>query len=104
MIEIHIHRYGHLKKVLTHLLTSKFKTIMATLEDLQAKLAELQETVDAEQAQIADLVAGQTSTIAGLEAQIADLQSMLSIAPTPEQIQSVVDGLEAIKSDIAGTV
>ena len=77
---------------------------MATLEELQVKLAELQETVDAEQAQIAELVAGQTSTIVALEAQIAELQAMVAGAITPEQIQSVVDGLEAIKSDIAGTV
>lgn len=77
---------------------------MATLEELQAKLAELQETVDAEQAQIAELVAGQQSTITSLEAQIADLQAMVATAPTPEQIQSVIDGLETIKSDIAGTV
>ena len=102
MIQIHIHKYP--TKDLTLFLTSKFKTIMATLEELQVKLAELQETVDAEQAQIAELVAGQTSTIVALEAQIAELQAMVAGAITPEQIQSVVDGLEAIKSDIAGTV
>lgn len=77
---------------------------MATLEELQVKLAELQETVDAEQAQISELVAGQQSTIVGLEAQIAELKALLDGAITPEQIQSVVDGLEAIKSDISGTV
>jgi uncharacterized coiled-coil protein SlyX len=102
MIEIHVHNYS--PKKLTHFLTSKFKTIMATLEELQVKLAELQETVDAEQAQISELVAGQQSTIVGLEAQIAELKALLDGAITPEQIQSVVDGLEAIKSDISGTV
>ena len=102
MIEIHIHKYS--PKKLTHFLTSKFNQIMATLEELQAKLAELQETVDAEQAQIAELLAGQQNTIAGLEVKIAELQAMVDAAPSPAQLQSVVDGLQAIKDDVAGTV
>ncbi len=77
---------------------------MATLEELQVKLAELQETVDAEQAQIAELLANQQNTIADLEVKIADLQALVDAAPTPAQIQSVVDGLEGIKNDIVGTV
>lgn len=77
---------------------------MATLAELEAKLAELQETVDAEQVQIAELLEGQKTTIAGLEVKIAELQAMVDSAPTPEQLQAVIDGLEAIKSDISGTV
>jgi ACT domain-containing protein len=104
MIEINIYKYKSLYKTLSHILNPKFQTIMATLEELQVKLAELQETVDAEQSQIADLVAGQNATIIGLESQIADLTSLVNAAPTPDQIQAVVDGLEVIKADIAGTV
>lgn len=77
---------------------------MATLEELQAKLAELQETVDSEQAQIAELLAGQQITIKGLEEKIAELQALVDAAPSPAQLQTVVDGLQAIKEDIAGTV
>ena len=77
---------------------------MATLEELQAKLAELQETVDSEQAQIAELLATQETTIKALEEKIAELQALVAAAPTPDQLQTVVDGLQAIKEDIAGTV
>jgi len=77
---------------------------MATLSDLEVKIAELQATVDAEQAQIEILVKSQTETIVGLEAQIAELKAMLEGAPTPEQIQAVVDSLEVIKTDISGTI
>jgi molybdopterin converting factor small subunit len=104
MIEINIYRFKKIIKALNQILTPKFELIMATLEELQVKLAELQETVDAEQAQVSALVDAQNSTIVGLEAQIKELTAMVNAAPTPEQIQAVVDGLEVIKSDIAGTV
>ena len=77
---------------------------MATLSDLEVKIAELQATVDAEQAQIDILVKSQTETITALEAQIAELKAMLEGAPTPAQIQAVVDSLEVIKTDISGTI
>lgn len=77
---------------------------MATLQELQDKVAELQVSVDAEQAQIQQLLDTQNNTIAQLNQQIADLQALVDAAPTPEQLQSVVDGLQAIKTDIEGTV
>jgi peptidoglycan hydrolase CwlO-like protein len=85
-------------------ITSKLQEIMSTLADLEVKIAELQATVDAEQEQIASLVNNQNNTIVALESQIAELQAMLAVAPTPEQIQAVVDSLEGIKNDVASTI
>ena len=101
MFNFHIHQYP---KHFYNSLTLKLNKIMATLSDLEVKIAELQATVDAEQAQIEILVKSQTETIVGLEAQIAELKAMLEGAPTPEQIQAVVDSLEVIKTDISGTI
>lgn len=101
MFNFHIYQYP---KNLFSTLTLKLNKIMATISDLEVKISELQATVDAEQAQIEILVNGQTQTIAALEAQIVELEAMLSTAPTPEQIQAVVDGLEVIKADISGTI
>ena len=77
---------------------------MANLDDLNAKVAELQASVDAEQEQIAALLTTNAGVITGLTDQIAALEAALSTAPTPEQIQSVIDGLETIKADVEATV
>lgn len=77
---------------------------MGALEDLQAKVAELQTSVDAEQQQINDLLAQNAAVITGLNEQIAALQAQLATGATAEQLQGVIDGLNAIKTDIEGTV
>lgn len=93
MFDIHLH--------INHLNTD---LIMATLQELQQQVTDLQTAVDAEQAQIQQLLETQTTTITALEAQIDELQALVDAAPTPEQLQGVVDGLSAIKADIEGTV
>jgi len=80
------------------------QTIMANLADLQAKVVELQASVDAEQEQIKALLDQNAATILSLTEQIAALQALVDAAPTPEQIQSVIDALQATKEDIEGTV
>jgi len=77
---------------------------MASIEELNAAVATLKETVDAEQAQIAELLATNAAVITGLNEQIAALQTQLAGAATPEAIQAVIDGLTAIKTDVEGTV
>lgn len=84
---------------------------MATLQQLEAKVAELQSSVDAEQQQIADLlqeketfIAEKEATIQSLNEQVAILQGLVDAAPTPEQLQAVVSNLEAIKADLESTV
>ena len=77
---------------------------MANLQDLESKVAELQESVDAEQQQVADLLAANVATVEALTAVNAELQALVDAAPTPEQIQAVIDSIEVAKGDIQTTV
>ena len=61
---------------------------MATLQELQDQVVSLQEAVDQEQQQVANLLASNQATVAALEAQVAELQALVDAAPTPEQIQA----------------
>lgn len=70
---------------------------MPTLEEISAKVDELQTALDTEQEQIA-------AAIEGLNATIADLTSQLADGGTPEARQAVLDKLNAIKTDLEGTV
>lgn len=82
----------------------KLDKIMANLTDLSQKVDELQASVDAEQVKIQTLLDGQKSTIASLESHIAELQALVNAAPTPEQLQIVVDKLQVTKEDIESTI
>ena len=77
---------------------------MANLQDLESKVAELQESVNAEQQQVADLLAANVATVEALTAVNAELQALVDAAPTPEQIQAVIDSIEVAKGDIQTTV
>lgn len=77
---------------------------MANLQELESKVAELTEAIDAEQAQVAELLAQNVATIEALTVVNAELQALVDAAPTPEQVQSVIDSIEAAKADIQTTV
>lgn len=70
---------------------------MATLQELAAKVSELQGVVDAEQEQIAN-------AIAALEATIADLEDLVAQGGSADDRQAVVDSLNAIKEDLEATI
>ncbi len=70
---------------------------MATLEELNVKVDELQVTLDTEQEQIAQALADLNGVIADLQAQVAE-------GGSPEERQAVLDKLEAIKADLEGTI
>lgn len=70
--------------------------IMADIQSLQNKVDELQAAVDADQAADAQVVAD-------LQAEVDRLKGELANGATPEQIQAIVDRLETIKNDVAGT-
>lgn len=72
-------------------ITSKLDKQMATIQDVQDALTALQTSVDAKQQAIAD-------AIAALEAQIA-----AGSVATPEQLQTIVDGLKAVQADVDST-
>lgn len=70
---------------------------MASITDIAAAVAELQASLDAEQQQIAD-------AIAGLTAQIAALEVLLGDGGTEADRQAILDSLAAIKADLEGTI
>jgi uncharacterized protein YoxC len=86
------------------LIIKQNQSIMATLAELNEKVTELQAAVDAEQQQIAELLATNAGVIVDLNAQINALKLQLEGTPSPEAIQAVIDGLDAIKKDVEGTV
>lgn len=93
-------------------------TIMALIDDLKAQITglqtqatELQTTLDAEQEQIAALIATNASVVTDLNNQIATLTEQLAGSANPTQLQEVIDGIIAIrdsltttKTDLEGTV
>jgi cob(I)alamin adenosyltransferase len=84
-----------LKELLS--IKSMLRLMMGKLEELNAKVDELQATLDAEQEQIA-------TAVASLQSSIADLQSQLGTGVTDAQLQGVIDKIEAVRVDLAGTV
>lgn len=73
--------------------------VMATIQELNDKLDSLQSDLDAEQAQIQAALDAQAALIAELQAQVA-----AGSAATPEQLQSVIDRITAISSDLKSTI
>lgn len=80
---------------------------MASIQELQdqvtaldATVTTLQEKVDAEQAQIQALLDTNAAVVSDLNAQIATLTDALSTAPTPEQIQGVIDSVTATRDRV----
>lgn len=89
----HKETLNELKKI-----NSKLRKIMGKIEDLNAKVDEMQSSIDLKQEQIA-------AAIAAFEQQIADLQALVNAgsAATPEQLQAVIDKLDAAKIDLQST-
>jgi hypothetical protein len=82
------------------------ETDMATLDDVQALVVQTgvdaQETADRVIAAIAAATGDAAATIADLQAQVADLIAGNAADITPEQLQSVADGLTAVDATIKG--
>jgi uncharacterized protein YoxC len=92
-IHIHIHHDKVLNEILEIVNINKHQLskIMATIEEVQQAVADLQATVDTTQAAIA-------TAIKALEDQIA-----AGNAATPEQLQGIIDSLKAVQTDVAST-
>jgi uncharacterized coiled-coil protein SlyX len=75
-----------------------------TIEEISAKADELQGALDAEQAQVATLLAEKDATITTLGETITELQGQIADGGTAEQRQAVVDKLVAFKADLESTV
>lgn len=89
LISIHIHGNEETNQKLT--------VIMASIQELQAKVTQLQDAVDTEQQEIAN-------ALAKLEAEIARLNDVIASNPTPEQLQGIADSLDSIVEDVKTTI
>ena len=78
-------------------INSKLDRIMATFEEISAKVDALQASLDNEQAQIA-------AAIEGLNQSIVELQNQIANGATPEQLQVLANKLDDIKTDLEGTI
>lgn len=74
---------------------------MPTLEELSAQVDQVQAALDAEQQQVADLLAQKDATIAALQTTVAQLEAE---GGTPEGRQAVADKLNTLLSDLTATV
>ena len=95
MFDIIIKDFGdraanHIQQQL-HFLNQNLIKIMATIEEVQQAVTDLQASVDAKQDAIA-------AAIAALEAQVA-----AGGAATPEQLQDIIDKLKATQADVDST-
>lgn len=102
---------------LDKLLTNQIK-IMALIDDLQTQVTtlqgqatDLQASLDAEQAQIQQLLDSNASVVTDLNNQITALKEQIANGATPEQLQTLADGLTVVanslattKTDLEGTV
>lgn len=85
----------------------KLNHIMGQIDDLKAEvagakedLANLQATVDAEQAQLAALLETNAGVVTALNQKISDLEDQLAEAQDPTVLQEAIDGLKEIRASI----
>ena len=99
-IHIHIHHHGleKLDHKIDHLITLNTKT-MASIQELNDKVTELQAAVDAEQQEIAN-------ALAALQAEVQRLTDIIAAGQgaTPEELQMVVDNINAVITDVKSTI
>lgn len=98
-IEYHYHNHVDTSEILSllNILKTQNHNIMATIQELSAKVDELQTALDTEQQQIAD-------AIAALQATVTDLQGQLTAGGTEAERQAVLDKLNSVITDLQGTI
>jgi chromosome segregation ATPase len=106
LISIHVHGdytdfEKKLNKIHSHLdyIIKQNTEIMATIAQLTEKVDALQASLDAEQQEIQDAINALNTTVQELRDQIANNEG-----GTVEERQALADKLDAIKSDLEGTI
>jgi chromosome segregation ATPase len=82
----------------------KLDQIMADIKEIKAKVVELQSALDAEQQQVADLLAANQEAIATLQETVDRLNVMLADGGTVAERQEIVELLNQTKADLENTV
>ena len=77
---------------------------MPTLEEISATADALQIALDAEQQQVADLLALKEAAITSLTETVTTLEALVAEGGTAEQRQAVLDKLNGTLTDLQGTV
>ena len=67
------------------------------IQELDAKVDQLQTALDSEQEQI-------KTAIDGLTAEVANLNAIIADGGTPEQRQAIADKIDSIVTDLKGTI
>lgn len=101
-MDIHIHVHNHADKETTRLLKKihnlTLKTV-ATIQELNQKVADLQQAVDTEQQEVAN-------ALAALQTEVQRLTDIIAAggAATAEELQTVVDNINTIIEDVKLTI
>lgn len=101
LFEIHIHlnvKLDEVQESLNHIIKHQHE-IMATIQELNDKVTELQAAVDTEQQEIAN-------ALAALQTEVQRLTDIIASggAATAEQLQAVVDNIETVIADVKNSI